>query len=50
LWINAARACAYGSLALGFNNGHLAVGVAFLYKDGASCQHFLSKSFVRNKK
>ena len=32
---NAAGACVYGSLALGFSSGHLAVGVAFLYKDGA---------------
>ena len=46
---NAARACGYGSLTLGFNNGHLATGVAFLYKDGAGCQHFLSKSFVWKK-
>ncbi|XP_050262970.1 expansin-like A1 [Quercus robur] len=30
-------ACGYGSLALGFNSGHLAGGVASLYKDGAGC-------------
>nr|XP_023892648.1 expansin-like A1 [Quercus suber]POE60551.1 expansin-like a1 [Quercus suber] len=30
-------ACGYGSLALGFNSGHLAAGVASLYKDGAGC-------------
>ena len=34
---NAAGACGYGSLALGFNSGHLAGGVAPLYKDGAGC-------------
>ncbi|KAG6712109.1 hypothetical protein I3842_05G089100 [Carya illinoinensis] len=30
-------ACGYGSLALGFNSGQLAAGVASLYKDGAGC-------------
>lgn len=30
-------ACGYGSLAIGFNGGHIAAGVPSLFKDGASC-------------
>ncbi|XP_020221201.1 expansin-like A2 [Cajanus cajan] len=30
-------ACGYGSLALGLSGGHLAAGVASLFKDGAGC-------------
>ncbi|KAH8498036.1 hypothetical protein H0E87_017091 [Populus deltoides] len=30
-------ACAYGSMAIGFNSGHLAAAVSSLYKDGAGC-------------
>lgn len=32
-----AGACGYGSMAIGFNSGHLAAGVSSLYKDGAGC-------------
>ncbi|KAG7022750.1 Expansin-like A3, partial [Cucurbita argyrosperma subsp. argyrosperma] len=32
-----AGACGYGSLALGFLNGHLAAGVPSLYKEGVRC-------------
>ena len=34
---DAIGACGYGSLALGFYGGHLAVGVPSLFKDGACC-------------
>lgn len=30
-------ACGYGSMAIGFNSGHLAAAVSSLYKDGAGC-------------
>lgn len=35
--IFAAGACGYGSMAPGFNSGHLAAGIPSLYKDGAGC-------------
>jgi hypothetical protein len=36
-WFCAAGACGYGSMAIGFNSGHLAAAVSSLYKDGAGC-------------
>lgn len=35
--IELAGACRYESLALDISGGHLAAGVAFLFKDGAGC-------------
>ena len=35
--IELAGACGYGSLALDISGGHLAAGVASLFKDGAVC-------------
>ncbi|XP_042509223.1 expansin-like A1 [Macadamia integrifolia] len=41
-------ACGYGSLALGFNGGHLAAGVASLYRDGIGCGGCFQFQFIES--
>ncbi|KAJ6717012.1 EXPANSIN-LIKE A1-RELATED [Salix koriyanagi] len=41
-------ACGYGSMAIGFNSGHIAAGVSSLYKDGAGMRCLFSDKMQKH--